>query len=196
MISILLSYVFVPAMLFAGQEPGLSGDVRDIVSFELSKAKGEVAKSDVDGDGKAEKFVIIAEKSGGITYKNIVKVDGKDTLVVAGFPVFEGEKTYISMGFADVTGDGYSEALVAFSSTSLTSSALIFMDMANPEDGEATEFVRLAPSYPVASSFEVNWPQVIARSPDGDRDMSYTWDGNAGVWVAEQLNWVNWEPER
>jgi hypothetical protein len=40
-------------------------------------------------------------------------------LEVAAFPVFEGEKTYISLGFADITGDDYSEALIAFSSTSL-----------------------------------------------------------------------------
>jgi hypothetical protein len=56
-------------------------------------------------------------------------------LEVAAFPVFEGEKTYISLGFADITGDGYSEALIAFSSTSLEINQMIFVDMSNPEMG-------------------------------------------------------------
>lgn len=98
---------------------------------------------------------------------------------VAAFPVFEGEKTYISLGFADITGDGYSEALIAFSSTSLEINQMIFMDMSNPEDGEASEIVGLEPSYPVARSFEVHWPQVTARSPEGD--YLYTWESEAGV---------------
>lgn len=113
-----------------------------MVSFELSVATGEVAKSDVDGDGKAESFVVLKEESGGITYMDIVKVDGKDTMDVAGFPIFEGEKTPISMGFADVTGDGKPEALIVFPGT------LIFMDMANPEGRKALEFARLAPRIP------------------------------------------------
>ena len=166
--------------VLAGENPPeiLSGDLSGLLHFDLVSALGPLTEYDVDGDGLAEGFFVAREVYRNITYRNIVELDGKDTVQVAGFPE-EEPHFYMSLGFLDVSGDRVLEALVAFWSNGYPQ--LVFFDLGVNQDDERRELMRLS-LFDRDASFEVHWPTVTVHRTDGTTQ-KVMWSSN--TWVTE-----------